>query len=112
MSWDDRMKDFEARRERARSMGGPERLARRRAEGRLNARERIAHLADAGSFMELGTFNVSDVAGAEERTPADSKVAGPRRPRSRGALGQAQGVPRAVGVGHPALRGRGPASRP
>src|SRR5215510_15067632 len=76
MSWDDRMKDFEARRERARSMGGPERLARRRAEGRLNARERIARLADAGSFMELGTFNVSDVHGEEERTPADSKVAG------------------------------------
>ena len=76
MSWDDRMKDFEARRERARGMGGPDRLARRRAEGRLNARERIAHLADAGSFMELGTFNVSDVPGDEERTPADSKVAG------------------------------------
>src|SRR5215467_5382885 len=76
MSWDDRMKDFEARRERARGMGGPDRLARRRAEGRLNARERIAHLADAGSFMELGTFNVSDVPSDEERTPADSKVAG------------------------------------
>src|SRR5215510_3900959 len=76
MSWDDRMKDFEARRERARSMGGPERLARRRAEGRLNARERIARLADAGSFMELGTFNVSDVPGDKDRTPADSKVAG------------------------------------
>ena len=80
MSWDDRMKDFEARRERARGMGGPERLARRRAEGRLNARERVAHLADPDSFMELGTFNVSDVPGDEARTPADSKIAsGPHR---------------------------------
>src|SRR3984893_12609412 len=76
MSWDERMKDFEARRERARSMGGPERLAKRRAEGRLNARERIDRLADAGSFMELGTFNVSDMPGDEERKPDDSKVAG------------------------------------
>jgi acetyl-CoA carboxylase carboxyltransferase component len=76
MSWEERMRDFEARREHARGMGGPERLARRRAEGRLNARERIDRLADAGSFMELGTFNVSDMPGDEERTPADSKVAG------------------------------------
>src|SRR3970040_2338676 len=87
MSWDERMKDFEARRERARAMGGPERLARRRAEGRLNARERIERLVDAGSFMEIGTFNVSDMPGDEERTPADSKVAGlakiDRRPLAR-----------------------------
>src|SRR5499425_1841504 len=76
MSWDDRMKDFEARRERARGMGGPDRLARRRAEGRLNARERIAHLADAGTFLEIGTFNTSDMPGMGERTPADSKVGG------------------------------------
>jgi methylmalonyl-CoA decarboxylase subunit alpha len=76
MSWDDRMKDFEARRRRARGMGGPERLGKRRAEGRLNARERIDQLVDTGSFMELGTFNVSDMPGDEERTPADSKVAG------------------------------------
>src|ERR1700730_10730053 len=76
MSWDERMKDFEARRERAGGVGGTERLAKRNAEGRLNARERIDRLADAGSFMELGTFNVSDMPGDEERTPADSKVAG------------------------------------
>ena len=30
------MKDFHARRARALGMGGPERLAKRRAEGRLN----------------------------------------------------------------------------
>ncbi|HTY79548.1 MAG TPA: carboxyl transferase domain-containing protein [Candidatus Bathyarchaeia archaeon] len=76
MSWDERMKDFEARRRHARGMGGPERLAKRREEGRLNARERIDRLVDAGSFLELGTFNVSDMAGDEAKTPADSKVAG------------------------------------
>src|SRR5262245_330337 len=76
MAWDERMKDFRARREQARAMGGAERLARRRAEGRLNARERIERLLDADSFLEVGTFDVSDVPGMEETTPADSKVAG------------------------------------
>jgi hypothetical protein len=33
MAWDDRLKDFKTRRERARGMGGPERLAQRAAEG-------------------------------------------------------------------------------
>lgn len=76
MAWEDRLKDFHARRERARAMGGPARLARRAAEGRGNARERIARLVDAGSFLEVGTFDVSDVPGMEAATPADSKVAG------------------------------------
>ncbi|HYE92463.1 MAG TPA: carboxyl transferase domain-containing protein [Terriglobales bacterium] len=70
------MRDFHARRARARAMGGPARVAKRAAEGRLNARERIERLLDGGSFVELGTFNVSDVPGMEDATPADSKVAG------------------------------------
>jgi acetyl-CoA carboxylase carboxyltransferase component len=86
-AWEERMREFEERRARARGMGGPERLARRRAEGRLNARERIERLCDPGSFLELGTFNVSDVPGDEERTPADSKVAG---------FGRVEGRPVAV----------------
>ncbi len=76
MAWDDRLKDFRQRRERARAMGGVERLARRAAEGRLNARERVDRLLDAGSFLEVGTFNTSDVPGMETVTPADSKIAG------------------------------------
>ena len=76
MAWDERMKDFHARRAKARGMGGPERLARRGAAGALNARERVERLLDAGSFLEVGTFNTSDVAGMETETPADSKVGG------------------------------------
>ncbi len=52
MPCDDRMKDFLARRERARAMGGADRIARRRDAGRLNARERIERLVDADSFLE------------------------------------------------------------
>ena len=70
------MKDFHARRATARGMGGPERLARRRAAGALNARERVARLLDPDSFLEIGTFNTSDVPGMEAETPADSKVGG------------------------------------
>lgn len=37
-------------------MGGPARLERQRAGGRLDARARIDRLCDAGSFVELGTL--------------------------------------------------------
>lgn len=76
MAWDERMRDFRLRRERARGMGGAERLAARAGAGRLNARQRIERLLDPDSFVEIGTFNQSDVPGAEERAPADSKIAG------------------------------------
>lgn len=49
-------------------MGGEERLAKHRAAGKLDARARVDHLLDAGSFRELGTL-AGDV-------PADAIVAG------------------------------------
>lgn len=68
--WGDALDDLEARRRGARAMGGPERLAKHRAGGRLDARARVAHLLDPGSFQELGTL----VGGAE--APADAVVTG------------------------------------
>src|SRR4026208_1752806 len=38
----------------ARQLGGPERVERQHAGGRYTVRERIAKLADPGSFHELG----------------------------------------------------------
>lgn len=63
--------------ERARRMGGEEKLARRAAKGLLNARSRIDVLLDADTFIESGLLGVS-VASPEDRenTPADGKVAG------------------------------------
>jgi len=49
-------------------MGGPEKLARRSDAGVLDARARIAHLLDHGSFVEMGTLVGS--------VPADGLVAG------------------------------------
>ena len=62
-------------------MGGPERLAKRRSEGRLDARGRIDALLDSGSFSEIGTL-----AGP---VPADALVAG---------VGAIDGRPVAVGA--------------
>ena len=68
--------EFEHRRERALAMGGAVKLERRRAQGVLNARERIGHLFDAGSFIESGLFATSAVPQDSERSPGDGKIAG------------------------------------
>ncbi len=68
--WDDVLDKLDERRRIARAMGGEERLAKHRAGGKLDARARIEHLLDAGSFREMGTL-----VGGEE-APADAVVIG------------------------------------
>ncbi len=68
--------DYEQRRQKALGMGGPVKLQERRDAGMLNARERIDHLVDAGSFLESGLFATSVVEAAKDRSPADGKVVG------------------------------------
>ena len=63
--WGGALADLERRRAASRAMGGDERLAKHRAAGKLDARARIDHLLDPGSFLELGTL-----VGGEE-APAD-----------------------------------------
>ncbi|MBI1990996.1 MAG: hypothetical protein HYS65_15010 [Betaproteobacteria bacterium] len=76
MPFEDLLKELDARRQQALAMGGPEKLAQRKAQGLLNARERIARLFDPGSFMESGMYAVSNRPEDKESTPADGKVAG------------------------------------
>lgn len=71
--WDDVLENLRHRREASRSMGGEERLRKHRDAGKLDARARIAHLLDEGSFLELGTL-----VGGEE-APADAVVMGSGR---------------------------------
>lgn len=52
--WAAELTELQLRRAQARAMGGPEALAKFKASGRLNARERIAQLLDADTFRELG----------------------------------------------------------
>lgn len=71
--WDDVLEDLARRRDTSRAMGGDERLQKHRAAGKLDARARIAHLLDPGSFQELGTL-----VGGED-APADAVVMGSGR---------------------------------
>ena len=70
------IEELEQRRVRAMAMGGPAKLAKRRAQGLLNARERVDYLLDPGSFSESGLFAASSRPEAREKTPADGKVCG------------------------------------
>ncbi|HEY7801006.1 MAG TPA: carboxyl transferase domain-containing protein, partial [Hyphomonadaceae bacterium] len=54
MSWKSYIEELRARERLAEQMGGEERVARQRSQGKLTVRERIAFLADPGSFHEVG----------------------------------------------------------
>lgn len=54
MSWKSHIDELRARERLAEQMGGDERVARQRSMGKLTVRERVAFLADPGSFHEVG----------------------------------------------------------
>jgi acetyl-CoA carboxylase carboxyltransferase component len=56
MSWEPELDELRRREAMAREMGGPERVARQRAAGKLTVRERIERLIDDGSFHETGSL--------------------------------------------------------
>ncbi|HVS28323.1 MAG TPA: carboxyl transferase domain-containing protein [Solirubrobacteraceae bacterium] len=56
MSWERELAELRRREELARAMGGPERVARQHASGRLTVRERIERLLDPASFHEIGAL--------------------------------------------------------
>ncbi len=76
MAHDDLLKDLEHRRAKALAMGGPDKLAKRRAAGILNARERLAYLFDQDSFIESGLFGTSVYPEAGDKSPGDGKLTG------------------------------------
>ena len=76
MPHEELIEEFKRRDADALAMGGPEKLAKRKAEGVLNARERIDYLLDEGSFIESGRYARSNRPEVKHKTPADGKVAG------------------------------------
>src|SRR5271170_3227687 len=70
--------DLEARRARAREMGGVERIARQHQRGKMTARERLAALYDDGVFFEVGMHatQMGLAAGPDgtDKPPADGVV--------------------------------------
>jgi len=67
--WENTLDDLDRRRQRAWAMGGPERLAKHREKGKLDARARVERLLDKGTFAEFGTLVGGEAA-------ADGIVAG------------------------------------
>lgn len=69
--------ELDRRRAKASGMGGPDKLAKRKARGQLNAQERLEHLVDPDSFVETGLLGASGVFKEDEgRTPRDGKIVG------------------------------------
>src|SRR5262245_22981290 len=76
---DDLVGALRENKERLKQGGGPDRLARQKAQGKLTARERIDLLADAGSFEEFGLFarhRQTQFGMADKEAPADGVVTG------------------------------------
>jgi methylmalonyl-CoA decarboxylase subunit alpha len=76
LPFDAELDELRKRTEQALAMGGAEKLKKRRAQGLLNARERLDALLDPGSFIESGMHARSFKKDMAEKTPADGKVAG------------------------------------
>ncbi|MCK0174896.1 MULTISPECIES: acyl-CoA carboxylase subunit beta [Mycobacteriaceae] len=70
--WKETLEDLDLRRGRTYGMGGPERLAKHHAKGKLDARARVDRLLDEGTFAEFGTLVGGEIA-------ADGIVAGSGR---------------------------------
>ena len=60
--WQETLEDLDRRRQHTRALGGAERLAKHRGKGKLDARARIDHLLDPGTFRELGTLVGGEIA--------------------------------------------------
>ena len=54
IGWEPELAELRARIALARQLGGPDRVARQHAGGRLTVRERIDRMLDDGSFHEIG----------------------------------------------------------
>ena len=77
VTWGPELDELQRREELARRMGGPERVARQHAAGRLTIRERIDLLFDEGSFDEYGAlagFATYTDGQLDTFTPANSVV--------------------------------------
>ena len=70
------MKELQQKKEIALAMGGAPKLAKRRAAGHLNARERLDHLLDSDSFVESGLYATAMRPEVRDKSPADGKIAG------------------------------------
>lgn len=79
MSWNEAIKDLDARRERALLGGGRARIDKQHQQGKLTARERIDMVLDKGTFVEVNGFvesRIDDFDLDKKRVPGDGVVTG------------------------------------
>ncbi len=84
--WTELLGEFESRLDKAREMGGPEKLAKQRQGGHFDARQRIFHLCDPGSFREIGTLVGSLSYNGLPPAAADGLITGSARINGRPVL--------------------------
>lgn len=74
------IKDLEARQAEVRQMGGPEKVAKQHARGKMTARERLSGFFDDGVYFEVGMhgtqMGLSAGGEGKDRPPADAVVCG------------------------------------
>ena len=76
---DPRIDELNKRKSAAKGGGGPERIARQHAQGKMTARERLELLLDKGSFREMDVFvthDCNDFGLADRKIPGDGVVTG------------------------------------
>jgi len=71
-----RLEELSRRQQKAKALGGIDKINKQHSLQKLTARERIERLLDKDSFYEIGELAVSDVKEARSKTPADGKVCG------------------------------------
>ncbi|MBA3068566.1 MAG: methylmalonyl-CoA carboxyltransferase [Hyphomonas sp.] len=70
MSWEKAIEELRRRERLAERMGGEEPVERQRGRGKLTVRERVAFLADPGSFHEIGKIAGKAIYGADDELAA------------------------------------------
>jgi propionyl-CoA carboxylase beta chain len=79
MGLKENLEELERRNKAAVEGGGLDRIEKQHAEGKLTARERIDHLLDPGSFVEMDRFKThrcADFGMQEKKIPGDGVVTG------------------------------------
>ncbi|CAN0538752.1 unnamed protein product, partial [Scytosiphon promiscuus] len=66
MSWQKSIEELRRRERLAEKMGGEEPVSRQKDRGKLTVRERVAFLADPGSFHEIGKIAGKATYGADD----------------------------------------------
>ncbi|MBM3385588.1 MAG: propionyl-CoA carboxylase, partial [Betaproteobacteria bacterium] len=90
-SWQPEVDELALRRAQADALGGPAAVARHHEQGRLTIRERIAAMADAGSFQEVGRLT------GQGRYDAEGKLLGVTPAPYVMGLAKIDGRPVAIG---------------